>query len=337
MAADHSLPRAFLDEMVERSAAAADACGGAQRTRLRLAGRPMDMTVVGDEFGRRITPALRHAVDAAATGSGLSVVVWDRAASDVLPPALPWSVDDILPTGVVHEQCTDGLWVHYDRWVRLLSIFDPQRSLALVHAADASTLPRWMDRSPLRPVLTRWAAGLGDAVLHASSVVEDGRAVVLAGPSGSGKSTTLMRCLAAGMHTTGDDACIVQFESAVRARPMFGLAKLEVDAADRIEVTPSQMVGDDDGRPVFDLGAALSDNAEVRAVAIVTVGDAPTTTWRSITSSEALRGLVEGSVEEGAGVSLRGLRQLVTAVPCVRLTLGADPLGVVDAVRGLLT
>lgn len=341
----------FIDGLIARIHDAASESGQVHRRRLRIGGGSVEMTVVGDRFAERFLPALRHAADDElhADGRGsdgnadpLRVLAWDRSVSSVMPPALPWSVDDILPNSVVRADCTADATVHYDRWVRHLDLYHHRRSLGIAHCADAQSLPKWMERSPFRSILTAWRTSRGDAVVHASSVVVDGGAVVLAGPSGSGKSTSMVHCLAAGLQTAGDDACIVSFvdDAAVApvVRPMFGLAKLEPDAAARLDASGAQglrVIGDEDGRPVLDLAQALSPQAPLRTVAITEIGSGPRTSWSPISAKEALHGLVDGSVAEGAGLSLAALRRLVSSVRCVRLSLGSDPQGIVATVGEL--
>ena len=142
----------------------------------------------------------------------------------------------------------------------------------------------------------------------------------------------MMRCLASGLRTAGDDACVVTCGPPPIVRPMFGLAKLENGAAEALDGCELRLHDDDDGRPVVDLGDSLVDEAALRTIAITELAPSTDTTWSEITPGAAMRGLIDGSIAEGAGLSLGAIRRLVSTVRCVRLQLGSDPAGVVAAV-----
>ena len=78
-----------------------------------------------------------------------------------------------------------------------------------------------------------WAHDHGLALLHGSTVAENGRAVTLAGSSGAGKSTSALTCALAGMDLLGDDACVVDPRAPERVYSIYGRAKLETDSAAR--------------------------------------------------------------------------------------------------------
>ena len=73
----------------------------------------------------------------------------------------------------------------------------------------------------------------------------------------------------------------------------------------------------------------------MKSVALLEISGQTRTIVEPISSGQALRALVEGSLQEGGGTTLAGLRRLVTDVPCRRLRLGTDPSGVIAAVQRL--
>lgn len=284
---------------------------------LALAGRSVRVRVGGRGLLGVVRPALRHAL-VAGGDPRLTIDAWDRAATGVAPPPPVWAQDDLLGSGVVRGQVNDRYTITYDTWMRMLTVYDRMRSRAFVHVADVAEVPDWVRRSPLRNPISWWAADAGIAVLHAGTVCHGDAAVAITGASGSGKSTTTLACVDAGMGFLGDDACMVRFEPGAIASPMFGLGKLEVG---------------DGGQQVIDLTDRTVKSAPLRAVLMVSVAAQRHTAVEALSPTQAFRSLVEGSLDEGAGTALAGLRRVATEVPCYRVLLGSDRSGVVAAVR----
>lgn len=327
--------RDFCDELTERASAALDT--GSIDRHLHLGGAVVHLRTAGDALAAIFDPALAHTHGPATPTSSddLEVWAWDRRVTAVSPPRPAWPLDDHLPSGAVRGLTEGAIRVTFDRWQRVLTVYDRERRRVIVHAADADLIPTWVGRSPLRHVLTAWAAERGGAMVHAGTVAGPGGAVAFAGPSGAGKSTTTLTATVAGFGFMGDDACLVTFEPAPIAHTVYGRAKLEPDAFQRIGGLHHLVVGTDAGAPVLEAVGRLVPSAPLRAVALVAVGSQTDTVVTRVGPGEALRRLVEGARDEGAATTLAGLRRLADEVPCVELTLGHDPRGVVDAVQRL--
>ena len=88
---------------------------------------------------------------------------------------------------------------------------------------------------------------LSSETLHATSVAQDGRAVLIGGPSGSGKSDLALRLLDRGFKLVSDDQTIVRREGErllASAPPTIagklevrGIGIVEVEAVDDVAVT----------------------------------------------------------------------------------------------------
>lgn len=287
---------------------------------LSLAGRHVQARIAGNGLVALVRPALRHALGANSNHGAphLTIDAWDRTATGIAPPPPAWSHDDLLPSGMVRGQANNRYRITYDTWMRMLTVYDRQRSRAFIHVADVADIPDWVRRAPLRNPISWWAADAGMAVLHAGTVSDDDSAVAITGRSGSGKSTTTIACVEAGMGFLGDDACIVRFEPTAIASPIYGLSKLEQDA----------------GRQnVIDLTERTVASSPLRAVLMVTIAPQRHTTIEAVSPTWAFRALVEGALDEGAGTTLPGLRRVATEVPCFRVQLGSDRAGVVAAVK----
>ncbi|MCD9623241.1 hypothetical protein [Rhabdothermincola salaria] len=327
---------AAVDEFVDALAECVDRAAGAtaevETRALDLGGHGLAIRIAGRGLAAILDPALAHAHTAVERQPDLRIDCWDRAVTGVAPPSPPWALTDFLPTGAVRGHAEDRVRVSYDRWMRMLTVYDRDRGRAFLHVADADDVPVWVQRSPMRQLFGWWAADHGMALLHAGTVATDHGAVALAGASGSGKSTTTLTCMAAGMGFMGDDACLVDWNPAATATTLFGLAKLEPDAFERMASVRHLAVGGDPSQPLLDPSAHIVPHAPLRAVLLVSVADDGVTSLEDVSPSDALHTLVMGSLDEGGATTLTGLRRVATEFPCRRLRLGSDPAAIVDAV-----
>lgn len=321
----------FVGALAEAASSAAGTVDRACRLDLSVAGRGVELRVAGAALADILTPALAHAVGAPLP-TDLRVDCWDGAETGVALPRSPWPASAFLPSGAIRGHDDDRYLVNYDRWKRMLVLLDRGDRRAYVHAHDAREVPAWVRRSPLRELFGWWAADHGMAMLHAGSVVGEHGAVALAGASGSGKSTTTLTCVAAGMGFMGDDACLVDFRPAPVANALFGFAKLEPDAFARLDAVRHLAVGDDPVQPLLDPASHLVPTAPLRAVLLVSVTGETRTRVEPAAPTDVLRELVTGSLDEGGATTLAGLRRVATEVPCLRVGLGTEPDGVVEAV-----
>jgi hypothetical protein len=306
---------------------------------LNLGGHAIRLRCAGAALADHVLPAFAHAFRQAQLSEAplpdLTIDCWDRSATGVFPPSPPWDDDAYCHSGAIQGLAQGRLRITYDRWMRLLTVYDRQQGRVFVQAASASDLPAWLRRSPLRTVIGWWAAAHGMALLHAGAVASANGAVVLAGASGSGKSTTTMTALAAGLGFLADDACLVRFDPSPTAYPVFGLAKLEPDAFARLPAVQHMAIEIESGQTVLNPAAGLLPSAPLRAVALLEISGQERTVVEHVSSRQALHSLVEGSLQEGGGITLAGLRRLVSEMPCHRLRLGTDPDGVLAAVQAL--
>jgi hypothetical protein len=205
-----------------------------------------------------------------------------------------------------------------------------------MHVADANLLPGWIDRAPLREILTWWASDCDLVFLHASAVAGACGAVALAGASGAGKSTTALACFTRGMRWMGDDACIVRMDPTPTAFAVFGYAKLEPDALLRLPALANLPQRRRDGQTIIEPGEAVSRVAPLRAIVLTQVGTGRRSQLEAITAQDALKRLVASSLLEGGGASgnaLSSMARLVNVVPCYALELGSDLDHVVATVK----
>lgn len=303
-----------------------------------VAGRTIQVRYAAPTLAARFGPALAHLDSTGGDRGDLAICCWDRSLSDVRPPPPPWSPADHLPYGRIRGLVDGRVRATYDATSRVLCLYDADRRVAVVHVAEAGSVPHWMDRAPFRTILTWWAADHGLALLHAAAVAGIPGAVLLAGTSGAGKSTTALHCLRAGLDFLGDDACLVACEPDPVVHSVYRFAK--VDAPVR-----GSLGGFDralpwiTGETVIDPGNRQRAHAPLRAILLPQVGGGATSHTVAVSPSEALRVLGPTTLVEGgapSGDALHAVVGLARRVPAYRLRLGTDPAGVVRAVESVL-
>jgi hypothetical protein len=306
---------------------------------LRLAGHTIAVHYASPSLVARFCPTLEHLEVEPTDDVELTIGCWEHAATGVLPPPPPWSLDHFLARGRVRGHVDGPVRVAYDSFARVLSVFDRTRDRAVLYSADATLVPHWFDRAPFRTILTWWAADHGLPFLHASAVADDSGAVAIAGASGAGKSTTALSCLAAGLRLLGDDACAVRLDPSPSAYSVYGRAKLELDSLARLPTLASMIVDEHEGQTLIDPGDRRAESAPLRAVLLPRITDGTTSRRVRIPESAAVRALLASAVHEGVGIvggMLATLADLARDVPCFALELGSDLDGVVATVCGAL-
>jgi hypothetical protein len=346
---------AIIDPFVSamRAAFLRAAPSDASSCTLVIADRKVALHIAGAGLAATYLPALQHRVirddgvpsatasppDSQPDRVDLTIGCWERSTTAVAPPAPPWSIDDFLPRGRIRGLSDDCVRLSYDEWSRTLTVYDREAREAFVHAADSREIPDWVARAPLRNVLTWWASDRGLAFLHASGVADEHSAVALAGGSGSGKSTTALSCLADGLALLGDDACIATLDGTPRLHPVYGFAKLEPEALERLPDLASSVVDPGAEQLLIEIPDGPTGARALRAVLLPQIAHTTDTRVAPVSPREALHALVAGSLLEGegaGGTALSALTRLVQQVPCYRLCLGTERAGVVAAVRAVL-
>lgn len=276
---------------------------------LNLAGRVIDVDDVG------LAEMLREAWGPTAMSQGpdptahpVATVIVDDA---VLPPAAGPS--DLALRSHDMRVCRSS-----DDDFRIV---DEQSGAAVrVRIGDPSviTIHGWTEGIPvvLDVALGEVLAVAGVARLHASTVTDGSRTLVLLGPSGRGKSTTMLRAVRAGWSPLAEDASFVDLatlrvhgcDTAIRLRPdaahaLVGIAVPEaVPTVDLRHEVPFEEIG---GR---------ASHAAVTHLVHLRRGIEAAPTWAPMSRRDAVMALFEAS---GAPVSARARATLAAAFPGV--------------------
>jgi hypothetical protein len=256
--------------------AATRTCGSHDRC-YEMAGRRVLVRAAGAELVARTDPALarrgREQLDASAPD--LVVDMWDSAMSGVPIGRAPWHPEDLRPLGLVRTYCDDRFLSAVDVHTASLSLFDRATARARFWVEDARRMAYWQSASPLRLILSWWAASRGMQLTHAAAVAGSDGAVLLVGGAGAGKSTTSLTCLRAGMQFLGDDYCLVAADPSPVVHGVYTTAKLQPDALERLpELRPTVRNADrlDREKAILDLAVSydglLGTSAPLRAIVV---------------------------------------------------------------------
>lgn len=320
-------------------AAAADACGRYERC-YEIAGRQVLVRSAGTELVARTDPALAHPARTASDARSPDLVVdmWDSATSGVPIGRAPWAPEDLHPLGLVRTYCDRRFLSAVDVHTASLSLFDRSASHARFWLEDARRMAYWQSASPLRLIVSWWAATRGMQLTHAAAVATSSGAVLLVGGAGAGKSTTSLSCLLAGMQFFGDDYCLVTPGPSPAVHGVYTTAKLQPNGLERLpELRPTVRNLDrlDREKAILDLAEAysgrLGTTAPLRAIVVPRIGRrvgiepaTPGTVLRAAAPSTVF-GLFGATTH-----TLAVLARLAQDVPGYVLELGDD----VDEVAG---
>jgi len=305
-------------------------------------GRRVRMRVVGRELADRLTRPFAHLRSSDRAGDApisLSIDVWDEREAHVpYPPE-----EDVDPTEI-RWPAGQGLlavsagtrFVRYDctAWVTWL---DRAERRMIGWRANADRLAMHERTRPLPFLLPVWYADQGVHIIHAGLVARDGRGVLLCGANGAGKSTTSLACLCGGLEFLSDDHVGIEQtgNGSFIGHSIFASTRLEPDHLQRFPMLVPHAIMSQEWFETKSLiltaevaPRSVTRSASIRAIALPTIVDAPSSRIEPVSRAEALRALAPSSMMQmpfGATHDrFRALAKLVASVPAYRLELGRD-------------
>ncbi|MCB2059589.1 MAG: hypothetical protein R3E09_08615 [Novosphingobium sp.] len=347
---------AFFDAMLVGANRAEDNAGHTSYD-YSIAGHDVRLRIAGRGFAEKLPTALNHLVAEAPREPALTIHAWDDESTGT---SLPRLVSRYLHFAEMH--CFDFLGprnemndFHGDR-IRaimhldpvIVSLFDPQRSIALYWTRDVSRIPVWDWGTPLRIILNEWAKLRGMFLVHSGAVGTEDGGVIFAGKSGSGKSTSALACLSEGrLRYAGDDYSLIDGSGQPHVHSLYSSAKLKGEAdftrfghllplvANRSETHRQKAL-------IF-LQDAYRDRIisgfPLRAILVPRVTGRPETTIEPSSSIAALRALAPSTMLQLPGDgkdTMERLSALVRKVPAFTLNAGTEMRGIPESIAGLL-
>ena len=318
-----------------------------------FADRPVRMRVVGRELADRLTRPFAH-LRTSDPGDdirfALCIDVWDEREAHV-----PYPSEGVNPTEIRWPagQGMLGLsaatrFVQYDctSWVTWL---DRANQRIIGWRANADRLSMHERTRPLPFLLPAWYADCGIHVIHAGLVGREGRGVLFCGANGAGKSTTSLACLCGGLDFLSDDHVGIEAteNGAFVGHSIFASTRLEPDHLERFPMLLPYAIKSQEWFETKSLILTaevapdqVTRSASIRAIALPTVVDAPSSRFELVSRAEALRALAPSSMMQMPFGATRErfttLAKLVASVPAYRLELGRDIGSIAPRVSELL-
>ena len=327
--------RVMLDDLAVGGRAIVEV-GDVHRTSARVAGVDVEVVIAGDDLAAFLAVGLRGLPPAQGRPSA-TVGAFDEAATGLRFPRPPSVLDAGRWRGVLS---VDGALTGELSWFSdgMLATADREAGLYLL-GVDAASSAFVSERSaPLRRQLD-WALGPDRYFLHAGAVGTAQGVALIIGPSGSGKSSTSLACVRAGMGFVSEDYCVITDDPPI-AHALYRNGRLaDEDLQYFGDFAAPVSRGSDaagqgwpgEAKALFLLSDAYPDQMlESAPVAVVIVpqhgGDgAPGV--ESMSRAEALRLIAPSALHQQSidpATELASLRNLLAAVPCMRLRLDPD-------------
>lgn len=156
----------------------------------------------------------------------LVVHAWDSATTGARLPPPAWPKEAQRACGEIDGLIDERYYTHFDGGVKILSLLDRERGVAVLWARDPAAIPYWERSAPLRSILHPWMSQHGLHWVHGGAVGLTDSGALLVGLSGAGKSSTALACLNSSLSYAGDDHCLVGFDPSPVVYSLYSSAKL---------------------------------------------------------------------------------------------------------------
>lgn len=312
------------------------ASGALCEEKLRLAGKPVLVRVLGHELAERALAAF--------TASGWSGEDVAELRIDLL--AAPVSAgtgrdrSDAEPFGRLVSSPSGRYLLHDTKSFRALL---DRRGGRLIAAISDLDWPAWEQAKPLSSLLAVWYSGQDVSFIHAGAVALDGQAALLLGAGGSGKTTATLVCAQAGFTFLGDDCvALTRRPDGFSAHAVYGTAALEERHLARVApelAARSALTTSVDGKRVFRVvgrsGVSEVGDPYVSVLLLPRLVGNGRSGLRPARPREALLAVAPSSVlgrAVPASETLGRLAEVAALVPSYWLEMGAN----VDELPGLV-
>jgi len=312
----------------------------------RIGDTTVCLSFAGDALLPHIAPALNHLRTAESESPDLTICLWDSHSTGTTMCPPPWKRDRYTYRGDIWGYNSGRIKTAF-HWIEFsLNMLDLEINKGLFWVEDTSSLPFWVNASPLRTLLHWWLEKNGCQLVHAAAIGTKSGAVLLTGEGGTGKSSTALSCLRAGLSYLGDDFVVVRPKPEPVVYSLYNSAKLNADHVgnypelSRFLSNPEVMEGK---KAVLFLypgfTAQLVASMPLKAIVVPRIADECMSRVIRASSEDILRAsaFTTMTLLPGAGIkTYEFLSQLSSLLPCFTLELGHDPALVAGAVTDLL-
>jgi hypothetical protein len=308
---------------------------------------------MGARFGERTHRAfshLRRAEVSPDVPAELVIELWDERESGVpMPPDAEWGEPERrwIACGGTLTASAGGRYVAF-RFGDSVTLLDRRAQRIIGCRRDGSSLSGGEYSKPLLLLLSIWYYDRGVQLLHAGALARGGAGVLLPGESGTGKSTTCLAAVVQGLQYVGDDFIGLErtAHGPLLVHSVFGTGCVVHENLARFESIRHHIVDEDapgDEKPIVFVPEIfperLCPTAEVRAVALLSVGHATTEVQRA-TRVEALRRFAASTlhtvVPRPGREALQMVGDLVERMPAYRLMLGPNLQDIAPSIDRIL-
>lgn len=232
--ANQAMAGRFYNEALTNFAAARANTKNVRELFYRIAGKTVQITVVGHTYEYGIVRALDHLriapdeCDGAATGLSpdLHINCWDSRSTGSMPLKSPWTINDFSPFGQIYP-CSSGQYrASFEADACAVSMIDLNSNIAFYWAPDWARIPNYTVAVPYRAIFSWYFNNGGMEIIHASAVSNSNGGLILTGKNGSGKSNTGLACLTNDLSYLADDHCLISNFDGYRIHSIYSSAKL---------------------------------------------------------------------------------------------------------------
>ncbi len=346
----------LVDENQARFNAAVKASGELDERYFRIAGGVVHLRFASHAFAQAFSRAFAHLRSAPVESPDLRVFIWDGASSGVEALGIP-SAETIAKLNDDPEfgqllwnpslsLNNDQLNLIYEAGTGALTVFAPQRGMAVYWIQDVNTIPSWIIGSPLRNLIFLWLNHRRILMVHGGAVGLAQGGVLFAGKGGSGKSSVSLRCLMSGFSFIGDDYVAVRLDGQPLVHSIYGSARTDFDNLHRFPGLESLVVNKPakEGEkallfPVEFAAHKVPESFPLRAILAPKITQQAETRLLPSTAAQSLASMAPSTLFQLHG-ERRGpfqmMSELVRSVPSFKLEIGRDTLNVPDLILGLL-
>ena len=339
-------PEAYFKEVLRAFDGATEAAGGAIDRFVNVGGYVIRLRFAGDGLVPGITRAFEHLASTPIAQPALTICLWDSISTRTDMPCHPWLTDKHAADGEIWGYMGERTHAVFQPGIRLASILDRTRNLAVYWIRDALRLPFYERAKPLRHILHLWMQHHGRQFAHAGAIGTEKGGVLLAGRGGTGKSTVVISCLSSGLDYVSEDYCLLSTDPVPYAHSIYSSAMLDHEGLRWLPHLAHLVDGDtlDSEKSVLYLYSRYRESIvsgfPVRAILLPQITDHRKPALKKASPMSALRALGLSTVLQLPGAhqpAFHRMARFVQLVPAYVLELGADRVSVPELIADFLS